>query len=277
MTSNESFIGLPSTEAFGTEEPGTVNGNVFSFYLPGVSGETEQPALLLDADNVHSGLLHLDSIETVTPSSDIQGVIEAETYFKSVAAEEEPLSDNLVPQVPIETFKFHHSLTVAAPSDPVELPLIFPLVHFETAPPVTPISVADLPLETVLPFISTTSSLIPEKVEISSSLEATDHSTAILVPEQGDNVGALPLDLDPKVETQSSSSSVSFDSQIQVDQQPTCHSNTSYDRTTNVNPNEKDSSNRSLGSTPKLRQLGFPPVSNTNDNFNVQVNWTKFM
>ena len=46
MTSNEYFIGLPSTEAFGTEEPGTLNDNVFSFYLPGVSGETEQPALL---------------------------------------------------------------------------------------------------------------------------------------------------------------------------------------------------------------------------------------
>ena len=77
------------------------------------------------------------------------------------------------------------------------------------------------------------------------------------------------------METQTSSSSVSFDSQIQIDQQPICHSNTSYDRTTNANPNEKGSSNRSTGSTPKLIQLGFPPVSNTNDNFDVQVNWTK--
>ena len=104
------------------------------------------------------GVLHLelcDSIETVTPSSDIQGVIEAKSYLKSVVAEEEPLSDNLLPQVPIETFEFHHSPTVAAPSDPEELPLIFPLVHLETAPPVTPISVADSPLETVLPSIST--------------------------------------------------------------------------------------------------------------------------
>jgi hypothetical protein len=188
--------------------------------------------------------------------------LEKPSYSKTFA-EQEPLVDNLVPHLrPIETSEFHHLPTVAASSDPEELPLMYPLVRVPTAPLVTPISVSDLPLESFLPSVSTKS--LPEK-EITFSPEAQDHSSVTSGSEKGDNVGALPLDLDPK-------QVFIFDSKIQVDQ-PICLSNTSYD---GLNNNGNNASHP-FGSNPKLRQLRFPPISNTQDNFDVQVNWAEFM
>ena len=286
-TNNNQYL-LPTTEDVPEEKPETIDDPTAGSFnnpdptsvLTDVSDETEQPLLATDAEIFHSELPHSEFIETVTPSSDIQGVIEAESYFMSVGAEEEPLSNNVVlPQVSTgETSEFVHHLptTVAATSDPAELPLMYPLVRVPIAPSSdTPIiAVADLPLETVL---FSPASALPEKVEIGSSPESQDHSSpGISEPEQNDS--AHPLDLDPKVTTQTSPSPYHFDSPIQVDQ-PKYHPNISYDIITNDNNNpvEKDnSSSRPFGSTPQLRELGFPPISNTQDNFGVQVNWAKF-
>jgi hypothetical protein len=118
-----------------------------------------------------------------------------------------------------------------------------------------------LPLETILP----STAALPEKEEISSPPEAPDQSS--IIAEQWNNVGALPLELDGKTPTASSSFGVDPSKY-----QP----NNSYDLITTDNPNEKVSisSGRPMGS--RLRELGFPPISNTQDNFGVQVNGAEF-
>lgn len=108
---------------------------------------------------------------------------------------------------------------------------MYPVVRVPAAPSAASTTVADLPLETILP--STT-----EKVE-SSSPEALYHSSVISGPEQKTSVDGLPLDLDPNAQTTSSSLIIDYQI-IQVDQ-PKCHTDISYELITADNPNGKES------------------------------------
>lgn len=257
---------VPLAEPEATDNTGNPDPPV----LPNGSDEAEQPARPIDVDIIHSGLHNSDSIETVT-QSDVHGLTGAEptqkleesSYSQTLPEEQGHLSDNQASHKTIGTSELYHSPNAAAPSDPAELPLTHPLERVPETPSAVPITVADLPLETFLPF---STAALPEKVETGSSPEAPDRPLFISGPEQGN--GALPLDL----------SSFSNDpQQIQVDQIESQPINNSYDLITTGNPIEKDnSSDRPFGSLPKLRELGFPPISNTQDNFGVQVNWAEF-
>jgi hypothetical protein len=175
---------------------------------------------------------------------------------------EDPSYSKFLPeQELLTTSELYHSPTAEAHSNPAELPLTYPIVRVPEGPSAIPITVADLPLETILP----STAALPEKEEISSPPEAPDQSS--IIAEQWNNVGALPLELDAKTQTASSSFGVDPSKY-----QP----NNSYDLITTDNPNEKvrNSSGRPIGS--RLRELGFPPVSNTQDDFGVQVNWAEF-
>ncbi|EFX85751.1 hypothetical protein DAPPUDRAFT_308983 [Daphnia pulex] len=255
VTPGQSF--LPTTaEGVPLDEPEAIdntgpNGNYpDSPEVATVSDETELPALPTDVD---SGLRNSDAVETVT-SSNVQEPIqklEDPSYSKFLPEQELPTTSEL-----------YHSPTAEAHSNPAELPLTYPIVRVPEGPSAIPITVADLPLETILPPTAG----LPEKEEISSSLpEAPDQSS--IIAQQGNNVGALPLELDAKTQTASSSFGVDPSKY-----QP----NNSYDLITTDNPNEKvsNSSGRPIGS--RLRELGFPPISNTQDNFGVQVNWAEF-
>ncbi|EFX85780.1 hypothetical protein DAPPUDRAFT_237275 [Daphnia pulex] len=271
-TTNEPFVDQSAFQDFGVQEPEMVTDALTYFSLPAVyNGGTEQPALPLDAKVIHSDLLNSGSIETEILSDVQEPTQNLEEAHSEIVGEQETVMDHLV-VLPMETTELYHLPTVAAPSDPAELPLMYPLVRVPTAPSATSATVADSLLETILP--STT-----EKVEISSSPEALYHSSVSSGPEQWISVDALPLELDPKAQT--TSSSLITDSQIiQVDQ-PKCHSNISYEPIAADNPNGKESNSSGLpfGShrCSKLRELRFPTVSNTKENFGVQINWDEFM
>lgn len=252
VTPGQSFlpttaVGVPLDKPEAIDNTGPIGNYPDS---PDGSDETELPALPTDVD---SGLRNSDSVETVT-SSNVQEPIqklEDPSYSKFLPEQELPTTSEL-----------YHSPTAEAPFNPAELPLTYPIVCVPEGPSAIPITVADLPLETILP----STAALPEKEEISSSSpEAPDQSA--IIAQQGNNVGALPLELDAKTQTASSS--------FGVDPSKYQHNN-SYDLITTDNPNEKVSnpSGRPIGS--RLRELGFPPISNTQDNFGVQVNWAEF-
>lgn len=273
-TTNEPFVDQSAFQDFGVQEPERVTDTLTYFSSPGVSAEggTKQPALpLWDANVIHSDLPNSGSIETEV-LSDVQEPQNLEEPSSEIVGEQEPVSDHLV-VLPIETTdELYHLPTVAAPTDPAELPLMYPLVRVPTAPSTASTTVPHSPLETKLPSSTT------EKVEISSSPEALYHSSVTSGPEQWTSVEALPLELDPKAQT--TSSSLITDSQIiQVDQ-PKCQSNISYELITTDNPNGKESNSSGLPfgtHRSKLRELRFPSVSNTKENFGVQINWDEFM
>jgi len=162
-TTNEPFVDQ-TIQDFGVEEPEMVTVTVFHSYLLGVSGGTEQTALPTDGDEIHSDLLNSGFFETATLSN-VQGIMTAEPTQKSepccylkFVAEENALAHHLVPHVlPTETTELYHSSTVpeqpAAPTDPEELPLTYPLVRVPTAPSATPATVADFSLATILPSV----------------------------------------------------------------------------------------------------------------------------
>ena len=118
----------------------------------------------------------------------------------------------------------YNTPTAEAHYNPAELPLTYPIVRVPEGPSAIPITVADLPLETILP----STAALPEKEEISSPPEAPDQSS--IIAEQWNNVGALPLELDAKTQTASSS--------FGVDPSKYQHNN-SYDLITTDSPNEK--------------------------------------
>lgn len=254
VTPGQSFLpttaeGVPLDEPEAIDNTGPIRNDPDS---PDGSDEAELPTLPTDVD---SGLRNSDSVETVT-SSNVQEPIQQKL--------EDPSYSKFLPeQELLTTSELYHSPTAEAHSNPAELPLTYPIaVRVPEGPSAIPITVADLPLETILP----PTAALPEKEEISSSLpEAPDQSS--IIAEQGNNVVALPLELDGKTQTVSSSFGVDPSKY-----QP----NNSYDLITTDNPNEKDSnsSGRPIGT--RLRELGFPPISNTQDNFGVQVNWAEF-
>lgn len=270
-TNNEPFVHQFAFQDFGVQEPERVTPTLTYFSLPAVSnGETEQPALPLDANVIHSHLPNSGSIETEILSDVQEPTQNLEEPHSGIVGEQEPVSDHLV-VLPIETTELYHLPTVAVPCDPAELPLMYPLVRVPTAPSAASATIAHSPQETILPFTT-------EKVEISSSPEALYHSSATSGPEQWISVDALPLELDPRAQT--TSSSLITDSQIiQVDQ-PKCQSNISYELFTTDNPNGKESNSSGLPfgtHRSKLRELRFPPLSNTKENFSVHINWDEFM
>ncbi len=205
--------------------------------MPAVSnGGTEQPALPLDANVIHSDLPNSGSIETEILSDVQEPTQNLEEPHYGIVGEQEPVLDHLV-VLPIENTELYHLPTVAAPSDPAELPLMYPLVlRVPIAPSAASATIAHSPQETILPFTT-------EKVEISSSPEALYHSSATSGPKQWISVDALPLDLDPK--SQITSSSPLIIDVIQVDQTK-CHSNISYEPITGDNPNGKENNSSGL-------------------------------
>lgn len=271
-TTNEPFVDQSAFQDFGVQEPERVTHTLTYISLPAVSnGGTEQPALPLDANVIHSDLPNSGSIETEILSDVQEPTQNLEESHSEIVGEQEPVMDHMV-VLPIETTELYHLPTVAAPSDPAELLLMYSLVRVPTAPSATSATVADSLLETILP--STT-----EKVEISSSPEALYHSSVTSGPEQWISVDALPLELDPKAQTTSSSLITDSQQIVQVDQ-PKCQSNISYELFTTDNPNGKESNSSGLPfgtHRSKLRELRFPPVSNTKENFGFHINWDEFM
>ncbi|KAI9553386.1 hypothetical protein GHT06_021287 [Daphnia sinensis] len=137
-------------------------------------------------------------------------------------------------------------LLPTVPSDAVHLPFTYPSVNATSFPSATYIGIGSLPL---------------------MPIEAVQHN----LPGQVNNGGVVPLDWNQK---ENSTPPSYTDSPVSVNHS-TDDSGTSYIVST-VPTKIGSSSRRPFGSSPQPRELGFPPVSNTHENFDVQVNWAEF-
>ncbi|XP_057378417.1 uncharacterized protein LOC130700387 [Daphnia carinata] len=151
-------------------------------------------------------------------------------------------------------------LLPTAPSDSVHLPLTYPSVNATTFPLATYIGIGSLPLmpNEAIPFVTSES---PDNAVVPDNL-------AVASPEQVNNGDVVPLDWIQKESTTPASYTGSpFSINHPTDD--------SYIVST-IPTKFGSSSGRPFGSSPQPRELGFPPVSNTHENFDVQVNWAEF-
>lgn len=156
-------------------------------------------------------------------------------------------------------------LLTTAPSDSVHLPLTYPSVNDTTQLPLAAyIGIGSLPLMPIeaIPFVTSESpdnAVVPDHLPVAS-------------PEQVNNVGVVALDWIQKENTTPPSYT---GSPFSVNHPTDDTAGTSYIVST-VPTKTSSSSHLPFRSSPQPRELGFPPVSNTHDNFNVQVNWAVF-
>lgn len=147
------------------------------------------------------------------------------------------------------------------PLNSVDLPQTYPSVNSATFPSATYIGIGSLPLMAVVPILTSES---PENAVVPDDL-----------PEQVTNVGAVPLD---GIQNKTMEPPSYTNSEFQANH-PTDNSGTSTSIPTipTTIPNgRRSSSRRPFGTSPQPRELGFPPVSNTHENFGIQVNWAEF-
>jgi hypothetical protein len=157
VTPGQSFLST-TAEGVPLDEPEAIDNTGPIRNYPHSPDETELPALPTDVD---SGLRNSDSVETVT-SSNVQEPIQ-----EPIQKLEDPSYSKCLPeQELLTTSELYHSPTAEAYSNPAELPLTYPIARVPDGPSAIglPITVADLPLETILP----STAALPEKEEISS-------------------------------------------------------------------------------------------------------------
>jgi hypothetical protein len=179
--------------------------------------------------------------------------------------------------VPSEDTEFQS----VAQSDPVDLPPPSPPVFISSVSPVSPIIIATLaPLEPVSPVSSAA-----EKIKISSSAMSDTSTGTLPKVKNGNSIDQQKVTQhsakQPAVYTKPSRPFSHTKFQVSYKYQPITSSPLSlaYGPTrTSTYPQSLDGKKnnfptRTFGSSPKPRQLGFPPISSTRENVFLEVNW----
>jgi hypothetical protein len=312
---NETFdtTGLPKTE----EKTSPFNLAAFN--------KVEQLAFPLDVD-----ISSLPISDSIGNPSFPNFLGESESKSDTEDSETHQIEDSLIDPKRIETEPFLTILVNSppqvvtessepqsssiSPSNLVDVPLSYLHVRVPIAPSASTITISPLsllPLEPVSPFLS--SGVSPEKVEISSSVKAMNHSSVMnekkpksanltvfsLIPpasvifdlksHSGQQVlthnsnrnnlyQLLPplLGIIYPIAPQTWIAPPSFSTQFQFDQSK-FNLATPYGTPHTTHPLYGYGNNhrKIFGSPPTPRALGFPPISNTHDNFRHEVNWAR--